>query len=101
MLQNRVCAPKSALQLTAAFCAAYCKHVRQRNCGWFDKLTSREQVASCRDISKYLLPYESFFGQDGRKKSNKQMRVDSIGAQVIASNYRTFHTVDKYNKLAC
>ena len=33
-------------------------------------------------------------------KSNKQMRVDSIGAQVAASNNHTFHTVGKYNKLA-
>ena len=33
-------------------------------------------------------------------KSNKQLRVDAIGAQAAASNNHTFHTICKYNKLA-
>ena len=92
-------------QLTSAFCAAYCKHARQNECGWFDKLAAGDQVtrgeiASFRDTSKYS-PNESFFGQyDGRMKSNTQLRVDAIGAKATASNNHTSYTICKYNKLA-
>lgn len=82
--------------------------MRQSDCGWFGKLQSSDpeviaEVESFRQISEHLLPYspnESFFGQyDGRMKANKQVRVDSLGAQAMATSNGTFDAISSYNKL--
>jgi hypothetical protein len=95
-------------QLVEVFCTAFDRHVRQSDCGWFGKLQSSDpevitEVESFRQISEHLLPYspnESFFGQyDGRMKANKQVRVDSLGAQAMATSNGTFDAISSYNKL--